>query len=75
MDPITTELETWDHKVYYPGDTRMRIRTTGDRRDGRLPGAQIVGDHRGQISKRIDVVATALYSKVEVEALNADPRR
>jgi NADPH-dependent 2,4-dienoyl-CoA reductase/sulfur reductase-like enzyme len=70
MDPLTTALETWDHKVYYPGATRMAIRTTGDRRDGRLLGAQIVGDHRGQISKRIDVVAAALYAEMEVEELS-----
>ena len=67
MDPFTTEFESWDHKVYYPGATRMTIRTTGDRRDGRLLGAQIVGDHRGQIAKRIDVVAAALYAGMGVD--------
>ena len=70
MEPITTSFETWDHKVYYPGATRMTIRTTGDRRNGRLLGAQIVGDHRGQIAKRIDVVAAALYAGSSVEALS-----
>ncbi len=70
LQPLTTELETWDHKAYYPGATRMRIRTTGDRRDGWLLGAQIVGDHRGQIAKRIDVVATALYAGMRVDELS-----
>ncbi|MGZ4147407.1 MAG: FAD-dependent oxidoreductase [Actinomycetota bacterium] len=70
LDPVTTELETWDHKAYYPGATRMRIRTTGDRRDGRLLGAQIVGDHRAQVSKRIDVVAAALYAGMSVDQLS-----
>jgi NADPH-dependent 2,4-dienoyl-CoA reductase/sulfur reductase-like enzyme len=70
MDPVTTTFETWDHKVYYPDPTRMTIRTTGDRRDGRLLGAQIVGDHRGQVAKRIDVVAAALYAGMRVEELS-----
>jgi NADPH-dependent 2,4-dienoyl-CoA reductase/sulfur reductase-like enzyme len=70
LDPFTTELEAWDHKAYYPGATGMRIRTTGDRRDGRLLGAQIVGDHRAQISKRIDVVAAALHAGMRVDELS-----
>ena len=70
MDPHTTEFESWDHKVYYPGATRMTIRTTGDRRDGRLLGAQIVGDHRAQIAKRIDIVAAALYAGMGVDDLS-----
>jgi NADPH-dependent 2,4-dienoyl-CoA reductase/sulfur reductase-like enzyme len=69
MDPVTTSFETWDHKVYYPGATRITIRMTGDR-DGRLLGAQIVGDHRGQIAKRIDVVAAALYAGSSVEGVS-----
>ena len=48
----------------------MTIRTTGDRRDGRLLGAQIVGDHRGQIAKRVDVVAAALYAGMGVDDLS-----
>ncbi len=70
MDPHTMEFESWDHKVYYPGAARMTIRTTGDRRDGRLIGAQIVGDYRGQIAKRIDVVAAALYAGMGVDELS-----
>jgi NADPH-dependent 2,4-dienoyl-CoA reductase/sulfur reductase-like enzyme len=70
LDPHTTEFESWDHKVYYPGATRMTIRTTGDRRDGKLLGAQIVGDHLGQIAKRIDVVAAALYAGMSVDGLS-----
>jgi NADPH-dependent 2,4-dienoyl-CoA reductase/sulfur reductase-like enzyme len=70
LGPLTTEFETWDHKVYYPNATRMTIRTTGDRRDGRLLGVQIVGDHRGQIAKRVDVVAAALHLGMLVEDLS-----
>ncbi len=54
FDPVTVESEEWDHKVYYPGANRLQMRVTGDRRTGRLLGAQIVGDRRGQVAKRID---------------------
>jgi NADPH-dependent 2,4-dienoyl-CoA reductase/sulfur reductase-like enzyme len=70
FEPSTTSFETWDHKAYYPGATRMTIRTTGDRRDGRLLGAQIVGDHCGQIAKRIDIVAAAVHHGMRVEELS-----
>ncbi len=70
FEPSTTSLETWDHKVYYPGATRITIRTTGDRRDGRLLGVQMVGDHRGQIAKRIDIAAAALHHGMLVEDLS-----
>ncbi|HTG46292.1 MAG TPA: FAD-dependent oxidoreductase [Actinomycetota bacterium] len=69
-DPLTVETEGWDHKVYYPGATKMTVRTTGDRRDGRLLGAQIVGHRNGQVAKRIDIAAAALYSEMRVEELS-----
>ena len=69
FDPLTAQFEAWDHKVYYPGAQRMTIRTTGDR-DGRLLGAQIVGDYRGQVAKRVDVFAAALYSGMSVDELS-----
>lgn len=43
FDPVTVETETWDHKAYYPGAQKLRIRVTGDRRTGRLLGTQILG--------------------------------
>ena len=68
-DPLSVDCETWDHKVYYPGATRMWVRMTGDRQSGRLLGAQIVGHHGAEISKRIDVVAAALFNGMRVEQL------
>lgn len=70
FDPVTTETETWDHKAYYPGAQKLRIRVTGDRRSGRLLGAQILGHWRSEVSKRIDVFATALFHGMGVEDLN-----
>jgi len=66
---VTTQTRTFDHKAYYPGATPMEIRMTGGR-DGRLLGAQIVGDHRGQVAKRIDIVATALAAGLNVDQLS-----
>jgi NADPH-dependent 2,4-dienoyl-CoA reductase/sulfur reductase-like enzyme len=66
---FTVETEEWDHKVYYPGATRLHIRVTGDRSSGKLLGAQIVGDHRAQVAKRIDIFAAAIYCGLNVADL------
>ena len=63
---LTTEF---DHKAYYPGAGRLRIKVTGDRQSGRLLGAQIVGPHNAQVAKRIDIFAAALYCDLRVDQL------
>jgi NADPH-dependent 2,4-dienoyl-CoA reductase/sulfur reductase-like enzyme len=70
FDPVTVELATWDHKVYYPGAQMLHIRVTGDRRTRRLLGAQMVGHHRAEVAKRIDIFATALFHGMTVDGLN-----
>ncbi len=70
FDPLTVETMAWDHKVYYPGARQMTLRLTGDRRTGRLLGAQLAGPWSAEIAKRIDVFATALFHGMPVEALN-----
>ncbi len=70
FDPVTTESEVWDHTPYYPDPDRLRVRVTGDRRNGRLLGAQIVGPWGAEVAKRIDVFATALYHGGSVESLS-----
>ncbi len=67
---VTVETEPWDHKVYYPGARRLHIRITGDRRSGRLLGAQIVGDWRAEAAKRIDIFATAIHNGLNMDDLN-----
>jgi NADPH-dependent 2,4-dienoyl-CoA reductase/sulfur reductase-like enzyme len=69
FDPRTVSLTCWDHKVYYPGARELRIRLTGDRSTGRLLGAQLVGHRESEVSKRADVVATALYHGMAVREL------
>jgi NADPH-dependent 2,4-dienoyl-CoA reductase/sulfur reductase-like enzyme len=69
FDPLTVALTSWDHKVYYPGAKELHIRLTGDRSSGRLLGAQMVGHRKSEVSKRIDIVATALFHGMGVKEL------
>jgi NADPH-dependent 2,4-dienoyl-CoA reductase/sulfur reductase-like enzyme len=70
FDPVTVGLEANDHKAYYPGAVPLRIHLTGDRRTGRLLGGQILGNRRAEISKRIDIIATAIFQGASVDYLN-----
>ncbi|MBS3754088.1 MAG: FAD-dependent oxidoreductase [Desulfobacterales bacterium] len=69
FDPLTVPLVTPDHKAYYPGANHLHIRITGDRSSGRLLGAQMVGHRTSEVSKRIDILAAALYHKMHVREL------
>jgi NADPH-dependent 2,4-dienoyl-CoA reductase/sulfur reductase-like enzyme len=70
FDPFTREVRAWDHKAYYPGAHEMRIRITGDKRSGRLLGAQIVGHWQAQVAKRVDIFATALFVGMKVDEIS-----
>ena len=70
FDPVTVGLEANDHKAYYPGATPLRVHLTGDRQTGRLLGGQILGNRRAEISKRIDIIATAIFQGASVDYLN-----
>jgi NADPH-dependent 2,4-dienoyl-CoA reductase/sulfur reductase-like enzyme len=70
FDRFTVEATNWDHKVYYPGAREIHIRVTGDRKTGRLLGAQMVGNFQAEVAKRIDVFATALFHEMRVDDLN-----
>ncbi len=70
FDAFTDQFETWDHKVYYPGAERMIIRITGDRKSQRLLGAQMLGHRKSEVSKRIDIIAAAIFSDMTVEQLS-----
>jgi NADPH-dependent 2,4-dienoyl-CoA reductase/sulfur reductase-like enzyme len=70
FDPVTVGLEVDDHKAYYPGAVPLRIHLIGDRQTGRLLGGQILGNRRAEISKRIDIIATAMFQDASVDYLN-----
>lgn len=70
FDPLTAATEANDHKAYYPGAVPLHILMSGDRATGRLLWAQILGLRKAEISKRIDIIAAALFQNAFVEDLN-----
>jgi len=67
--PLTVTVTVLDHNPYYSEPAELTVAVTGDRDSGRLLGAQIVGHYRSEISKRVDVVAAALFAGLGVESL------
>jgi NADPH-dependent 2,4-dienoyl-CoA reductase/sulfur reductase-like enzyme len=55
--------------VYYPGAQKIRIWLIGDLSTRRILGAQIIGHLTSEVSKRIDVFATAIFCELRVEDL------
>jgi NADPH-dependent 2,4-dienoyl-CoA reductase/sulfur reductase-like enzyme len=70
FDPVTVEFEADDHKAYYPGSHRIRMRYTGDRTTGRLLGVQLFGHKHAEVAKRIDIAAAAIFNEMTVDELN-----
>jgi len=70
FDPVTVPAEADDHKAYYPGSHRVRMRVTGDRTTGRLLGMQLFGHRHAEVAKRIDIAATAIFNNMTVEAMS-----
>jgi len=70
FDPFTVEFEADDHKAYYPGSHRIRMRYTGDRKTGRLLGVQLFGHKHAEVAKRIDIAAAAVFNEMTVDAMN-----
>jgi NADPH-dependent 2,4-dienoyl-CoA reductase/sulfur reductase-like enzyme len=70
FDPVTVECEADDHKAYYPGSQRIRMRYTGDRTTGRLLGVQLFGHRNAEVAKRIDIAAAAIFNGMTVDAMS-----
>jgi NADPH-dependent 2,4-dienoyl-CoA reductase/sulfur reductase-like enzyme len=70
FQPFTVECTVNDHKAYYPGTSPLSMRVTGDIVSGRLLGAQMLGRWGSEISKRLDIFATALFHQMDVEELS-----
>jgi NADPH-dependent 2,4-dienoyl-CoA reductase/sulfur reductase-like enzyme len=68
-DPVSSRIETYDHKSYYPGACSLKLIIIGDRMTRRLLGAQILGSQHAEISKRLDILACALYHQMAVGEL------
>jgi NADPH-dependent 2,4-dienoyl-CoA reductase/sulfur reductase-like enzyme len=70
FDPLTIQSAFGDHEAYYPGAQEIVFRITGDKASGRLLGAQLVGHWKSEISKRVNIFATALFHNMTVESLS-----
>jgi NADPH-dependent 2,4-dienoyl-CoA reductase/sulfur reductase-like enzyme len=70
FDPVTIEHEADDHKAYYPGSHRIRMRYTGDRRTGRLLGVQLFGHRHAEVAKRIDIAAVSIFHGMTVDEIS-----
>ena len=70
FEPVTIGAEADDHKAYYPGAHRIAMRWTGDRRTGRLLGLQLFGHRHAEVAKRVDIVATAIFNEMTVDAIS-----
>ena len=70
FDPVTVEFEADDHKAYYPGSHRIRMRCTGDRATGRLLGVQLFGHRHAEVAKRIDIAATSIFNEMTIDAMS-----
>ena len=46
------------------------MRWTGDVQSGRLLGVQLVGRLGGEIAKRVDIAATAIFNGMTVDAVS-----
>jgi NADPH-dependent 2,4-dienoyl-CoA reductase/sulfur reductase-like enzyme len=70
FDPVTVASGADDHKAYYPGSHRIAMRFTGERQTGRLLGVQLFGSKDAEISKRVDIAATAIFHNMTVDGLS-----
>ena len=68
--PATTQSSPDDHKAYYPTAYPITARVTGDTGSGMLLGAQLVGRLGTEVSKRVDIFATAIYNDMTVDAMS-----
>ena len=67
LDVDTVILSPMSHAGYYPGGKVMTMKVVFEKETYRLLGAQIVG-YEG-VDKRIDVLATAIHSKLKATEL------
>jgi NADPH-dependent 2,4-dienoyl-CoA reductase/sulfur reductase-like enzyme len=70
LDSRTVGFEGDDHKAYYPGSHRVRMRTTGDVESGRLLGVQLFGHRHAEVAKRIDIAAASIFAGLNVDEVS-----
>ena len=65
--PIVAAGKGLDRAGYYPGALEAQVKLSADSVTGRILGAQMVG--KGDMSKRIDALATAITAEMTVETM------
>lgn len=63
----STVITAWEKAGYWPGAERIKVKLIYKKSDGRILGGQIVG--KVGVNKRIDIIATALSARMNVETL------
>jgi NADPH-dependent 2,4-dienoyl-CoA reductase/sulfur reductase-like enzyme len=63
------KIEATTRAGYYPGAQPITVKLLAERRSGRVLGGQIVGKEGA--AKRIDVIATVLHARMDVEEMTA----
>ena len=67
FEVVSSIVSQTDAAAYYPGAKRITLKLLADAANGRVLGAQCVG--QGEVAKRIDVVAAAISGRMDVKAL------
>ncbi len=62
FEPVSVKIRAHHHAGYYPGVNQLDIKAIFAKKTQRLLGAEIIGE-KG-VDKRIDVLATAIFSKL-----------
>ena len=71
FDHVVSTVDSTTRAGYFPGASPIKTKLVVEKGSGRLLGAQIIGQEGA--AKRIDVLATALWNQMTVEAmLNMD---
>ncbi len=70
FEVITATINTWDHKVYYPPAYELKIKVVADKDSRRILGAQILGNINAEVSKRLDIFASAIYNEMTIEKIS-----
>lgn len=63
----STVVTAWEKAGYWPGAEKIKVKLVYQKSDGRILGGQIVG--KAGVNKRIDIIATALSVRMNVETL------
>lgn len=67
FNPVKVTIDSHSRAGYCPGAKPIKISLIADRDSKRILGSSMVGEEG--VSKRIDIIATALYSRLTVQEL------